>query len=354
MKFLAIFTLSLVLLDSAIARTVEIGGNGAVVDPFSVAFDRNGDLYGVEYIRSNRVFKIDPYGVISTVAGIQAVTNQKMGDLGGNDGDNPLQAHFNGMHDLALGKDGSIYLTDTFNSRVRKLDRKTGKLTTIIGTGVAGFSGDGGPGHQAQVAQVHSLSFNADHSKLYFTDLPNRRIRVYEVETGVVRTVVGNGVKAVPSDGTPALEAPLLDPRAVLVDEDENIYIVSRGGHALRFVGPDGKIRTIINPAGTKGYSGDGGPGINATMNGPKHLAIDPAGGILITDTENHVIRRYDPKTGIITLVAGVPGVRGPASSSDPLKIELARPHGARVYKDWLYIADSENDRVIWFPYSAN
>lgn len=351
MKILAVALLFLSLVVASHARTVEASGGNSIIDPFSIVFDKDGNLFGVEYVRSNRVFKIDPYGVISKIAGVQSVTHQKMGDLGAQDGTDPLSAHFNGMHDLAIGPDGSIYLTDTFNARVRKLDKTTGKLTTIIGTGIAGFSGDGGPGQKAQVAQVHSLSFNADKTRLYFTDLPNRRIRMLDVAKGIVSTVVGTGEKAVPEDGTPALKAPLLDPRAVLVDKDENIYIVSRGGHALRFVGQDGKIRTLINPSGTQGYSGDGGPGVLATMNGPKHLAMDPQGRILITDTENHVIRRYDPKTTIIDLVAGVPGVSGPASSNDPLKIELARPHGSRINDGWLYIADSENDRVIWFPY---
>ena len=93
---------------------------------------------------------------------------------------------------------------------------------------------------------------------------------------------------------------------------------------------------------------------MSATMNGPKHLALDPQGRILITDTENHCIRRYDPRSKIIELVAGVPGVRGSASSDNPLEIELARPHGSRIHKGWLFIADSENDRLISFPYPEN
>ncbi len=212
MKFFALTLLFLGLVVTSHARTVEASGGNSIVDPFSIAFDAHGNLFGVEYVRSNRVFKIDPFGVISKVAGIQSVTNQKMGDLGSRDGSDPMTAHFNGMHDLAIGSDGSIYLTDTFNARVRKLDKATGKLTTIIGTGVTGFSGDGGRSHKAQVAQVHSLSFNEDKTRLYFTDLPNRRIRMLDIATGFVSTVVGTGEKAVPIDGTAALKAPLLDP----------------------------------------------------------------------------------------------------------------------------------------------
>ena len=346
-----LFFILLPLLTTLNARTVWTD-QGVTVDPFSVVFDSEGSLLAVEYIRSNRVVKVDEYGRSSVIAGVQSTTTPRDGDQGAHDGSDPLKAHFNGMHDLVLGKDGSIYLADTFNARVRKIDAKTGKISTIIGTGVKGFSGDGGPGHKAQVAQVHSPCFNSDYSALYFNDLPNRRIRKMDMKTGIVSTVAGNGLKGVPQDGAIATEAPLFDPRAVLLDKDDNLYICSRGGHALRVVGKDGRIRTVINPAGTKGYSGDGGPALHATMDGPKHLALDPKGRILITDTENHVIRRYDPEAGTIDLVAGVPQVKGPATSNDPLQIQLDRPHGARVHKGWLYVADSNNDRIIWFPYS--
>ena len=351
MKAFLLLSLSIFTLADLYSRTVEAGGNNSIVDPFSVTFDQEGNMYGVEYVRSNRVFRVGVYGETSIVAGIQAKTSQKMGDQGASDGSDPLKAHFNGMHDLAMVPGGLIYLADTFNARVRRFDPVQGTLETVLGTGQPGFSGDGGPAHLAQVAQVHCLSFNPDYSKLYFTDLPNRRIRVMDTASGMVSTVAGTGEKAVPEDGANALKAPLFDPRAVLVDRDENIYICSRAGHALRVVGRNGNIRTVINASGEKGYSGDGGPALQAKMNGPKHLAMDPQGRILITDTENHCIRRYDPATGLMELIAGVPGVRGRASSEDPLKIELARPHGSRVRDGWLFIADSENDRVIWFPY---
>ena len=354
MKAFLLLLLSLCVGSSVYSRTVIAGGDGSIVDPFSVAFDKDGILYGVEYIRSNRVFRIDENGKVSIVAGIQSVTNQKMDDLGANDGDDPLKAHFNGMHDLAISPDGSIYLGEAFSSRIRKIDGKSGKISTIVGNGDPGFSGDGGLASDAQVAQVHSLYFNDDYSELYFTDLPNRRIRKIDMETGIISTVAGNGETGVPEDRSIAIESPLLDPRAVLVGNDGMVYILSRGGNALRILGPGGRLRTIINTSGEKGYFGDGGDAMSATMNGPKHLALDSQGRILITDTENHCIRRYDPRSKIIELVAGVPGVRGSASSDNPLEIELARPHGSRIHKGWLFIADSENDRLISFPYPEN
>lgn len=136
--------------------------------------------------------------------------------------------------------------------------------------------------------------------------------------------------------------------RVLLVE----VSIPSRGGNALRVMEPGGRIRTMVNASGAKGYSGDGGPAVDATMNGPKHLAADPQGRILTTDTENHCIRRFDPAAGTIELVAGVRGVRGGDSSGNPLEIRMNRPHDSRAHHSWLYVADSENDRVIWFPYS--
>ena len=351
MRLLPLLIILILPIPFSQARTVWTD-KGVTVDPFSVVFDEDGNMLAVEYVRSNRVIKVDPYGRSSVVAGVQSTTTPKAGDQGADDGSNPMKAHFNGMHELVLGKDGSIYLADTFNARVRKIDAKTGKISTVIGTGEKGFSGDGGPGHKAQVAQVHSLYFNSDYSELYFTDLPNRRIRKMDMKSEIVSTVAGTGVKGVPQDGELAIEQPLFDPRAVILDKNDNIYICSRGGHALRMVDQEGRIRTVINPTGAKGYSGDGGPAIVATMNGPKHLALDPRGRILITDTENHVIRRYDPQTGTIELVTGVPTVKGPATSNNPLEIQLDRPHGSRVFEGWLFIADSNNDRIVWHPYS--
>ena len=355
MKYLLSFFCLFFLIACSAPQNKELLGDGKLVDPFSVAFDKDGILYGVEYVRSNRVFRIDKSGKVTIVAGIQAETSQKMGDLGAKDGSDPLNAHFNGMHDLAIGPDGSIYLVDTFSSRVRKIDGTSGEISTIVGNGVAGFSGDGGSAYNAQVAQVHSLSFTEDYSRFYITDLPNRRIRMIDMESGIISTVAGNGETGVPEDREIALEQPLLDPRAVLAVKEGQylkVYIVSRRGNALRLVGPGGRIRTIINESGEKGYSGDGEDALSATMNGPKHLAVDPQGRILITDTENHCIRRYDPGTGIIDLVAGVPEVRGSTLSENPLETQMDRPHGSRVYDGWIYISDSENDRVVRFSYN--
>jgi DNA-binding beta-propeller fold protein YncE len=158
--------------------------------------------------------------------------------------------------------------------------------------------------------------------------------------------VAGNGEKGVPKDGEDATKQPLVDPRAHAVDRDGNLWILERGGHALRVVDAAGKIRTV---AGT-GKPGRGtGPALSAALNGPKHLCLDRDGTVLIADSENHRIVRYSPKTGTLSAVAGT-GTKGAAGlGGDPLKAELAQPHGVHVHPTTgeIYIADSSNGRIL-------
>jgi DNA-binding beta-propeller fold protein YncE len=307
--------------------------------PFGVDADKAGNLFVVE-LSGGRVLKIDPQGVLTVAAG----TGQKGS---GGDGGPATRAEFNGMHSLAVTPDGDVYVADTWNNRVRKIDARTGTITTVIGTGAKGFGGDGGPAVKAQFGGIYSLAFDARHERLNLADLDNRRVRAVELRTGVVTTVAGNGQKGVPPDGAEARSAPLVDPRAVAVDARGNVYILERGGHALRVVDPAGKIRTVVG-TGKPGDGGDGGDARRATLNGPKHLCIDREGNVLIADTENHLIRKYLPAEGKLVRVAGT-GKKGTAGlGGDPLGAELNQPHG--VYVDpsgTLYIADSSNNRVL-------
>jgi DNA-binding beta-propeller fold protein YncE len=138
-----------------------------------------------------------------------------------------------------------------------------------------------------------------------------------------------------------------MDPRAVAVDAAGNVYILERGGHALRVVDVNGKIRTVVG-TGKSGASGDGSDARQATLNGPKHLCIDAEGNVLIADTENHLIRKYLPKEGKIVRLAGT-GKKGMAGvGGNPLQAELNQPHGVQVDPSGvLYIADSSNHRIL-------
>jgi sugar lactone lactonase YvrE len=171
-------------------------------------------------------------------------------------------------------------------------------------------------------------------------------VRKIDLATGTISTAAGNGKRGLPRDGAVATEAPLVDPRAVAVDKAGRLWILERGGHALRVV-EDGKVRTVAG-TGEKGYAGDGGPARQAKLDGPKFLWIDPAGDVLIADTENHCIRKYSVRDGMIARVAGTAkkgkeGAGGPATD-----VSLSRPHGVAVGPGGaMYVSDSDNGRVL-------
>ena len=321
------------------------GGDGAPADgaklvaPFGVAFDPAGTLVFVE-LTGNRVRKIGPDGLVTTIAG----TGQKGS---GGDGGPAASAEFNGPHSLAVTKEGDIFVADTWNNRVRKIDARSGRITSVAGTGRKGFSGDGGPADRADFGGIYCIALDEAARTLDLADLDNRRIRRVDLATGVVSTVAGNGKKGVPVDGDDARSSPLVDPRAVAVDGRGHLYILERGGHALRVVARSGKIRTLVGD-GKPGGSGDGGDARRARLNGPKHLCVDPRGDVVIADTENHRIRVFRLGDGTIRAAAGngrkgTGGIGGP-----PGDAELNQPHGVTIGPGGvLYISDSSNDRIL-------
>ena len=311
-----------------------------LVEPFAVARHASGDLYIAEHT-GHRIRKVDRAGILTTVAG----TGEKAD--GGDDGPGKA-AKLNGPHYIAFAPGSPLlFIADTFNNRVRTLDVSSGVVRALAGTGEKGFSGDGGPARAASFSGAFSIDFDRQGKHMYLCDLGNRRIRKIDLASGVVTTVAGNGEKGVPVDGTPALQAPFVDPRAVAVDSKGQVYILERGGHALRVMDTEGKIRTVAGN-GQKGYGGDGGPALQAMFNGPKHMIVDRDDSVLIVDTENHVIRRYLPAEGRLVLVAGT-GAKGAGGvGGPPERVGLARPHGVLVDGDGsLLISDSDNHRIL-------
>ena len=321
------------------------GGEGGpaakaeIMTPFGLAFDGAGSSFFVEFT-GHRVRKIGADGVLSTLAG----TGRK-GD--GGDGGPAAKAEFNGPHHLAVTRAGDLYVADTWNNRVRKIDGKTGLITPLAGTGRKGFSGDGGDATRAEFGGIYCLALDEPHQRLYLADLDNRRVRLVDLKSGVVKTVAGDGRKGVPKDGRLALSAPLVDPRAVATDGEGTVYVLERGGNALRVVDRTGHVFTIVG-TGKAGDSGDGGPAIKAALNGPKHLCFGPNGGVTIADTENHRVRYYNPTDFTIRTVAGTgrPGSSG--LDGPPGAAQLDQPHGVTIGPDGLlYICDSLNNRIL-------
>lgn len=323
----------------------------AVSEPFSVDFDSKGVLYGVEFTKANRVFKL-ANGELSFIAGVNHNAEVKVKgskpETDVRDGSDPLTAVFNGMHDIQMLDDTKAIIGDSFHHRVRLIDLARGQVSTLAGTGKAGFGGDGGPATAAQFNVTMTSTLSPDRKRIYIADIGNHRTRAIDLATGIVTTVAGSGKKGLPVDGSNALEADMGDTRAVTQAQDGTLYVLLRGGNSLVEV-KDGKARTVVNAGGKKGYSGDGGPGRDATMNGPKYVAMDAAGNVLICDTENHCVRRYSPATQKIELLAGAPPKAGKAIGKTWLKTELRRPHGVRLGLDGktLFIADTYNDRVL-------
>ena len=321
------------------------GGDGASADraklisPFGTGFDSEGTLFFVE-MTGHRVRKIGADGLVVTLAGSGREGN-------GGDGGPAAQAELNGPHSLLVARNGDVLVSDTWNNRVRKIDARTGRITNVAGTGRKGFSGDGGPATQAEFGGIYCLALDEASQTLDLDDLDNRRIRRVDLKTGLVSTIAGNGKKGIPVDGADARSAPLVDPRANALDNRGNLYILERSGNALRVVDRSGKIRTVAG-TGKQGDSGDGGDALKARMNGPKHLCTDARGNVLIADTENHRIRIYRPADGTIRTIAGTGkkgtnGLGGPATEA-----ELSQPHGVTIGPGGIiYIADSSNNRIL-------
>jgi DNA-binding beta-propeller fold protein YncE len=303
--------------------------------PFGMDF-LDGQLVVTEF-GGHKVIRIDAAGKATTLAG--------SGKKGFADGVG-AKAEFNAPHNLVVAPDGMIYVADTLNHRVRKLDPKTGTVTTIAGSD-KGFAGEGGTAAKdAKFNEPYHVAIDRTGRDLYVCDLGNRRIRTIDLKAGTISTIVGNGKKGVPADGAVAKDAPLVDPRVVTVAKTGRIWILERSGNTLRVV-EDGKIRTVVG-TGEKGFAGDGGRALTAKLDGPKYLWVDPAGDVLIADTNNHCIRKYTALAGSIDRVAGT-GKKGKGEPGGPAKdIALNEPHGVAIGPDGtLYVADSMNGRIL-------
>jgi DNA-binding beta-propeller fold protein YncE len=353
--FILLLMLCLFVFPDASAQRLEVvvmrGGQEQEPDigdvhfdrPFGIGFDARGNYYTVA-MEGNQVCKHTPENARHKTMRVVAGTGAK-----GNTGDNgdSRKALLNGPHNLLVLPSGDIYVADTWNNRVRKIDARTGRITAFAGTGEHGYSGDSGPALQATFGGIYCLAFDATRENLYLDDLDNHRIRKVSLRTGIVSTVAGNGKSGVPQEGADALTAPLLDPRAIALDSRGNLYILERSGHTLRVVDKAGRIRTVVG-TGQAGPSVDDVRALQATLSGPKHLCVDRDDNVLIADTDNHVIRKYLPREGRIVRIAGT-GAPGSAGTDGPaLQAQLNQPHGVTVdAKGIVYIADSWNDRIV-------
>lgn len=306
-------------------------------NPFGLVRGPDGAMWFCEYT-GQRIRRVAPDGTISTMAGCG--TKGYSGD-----GGPALEATFNLPHEIRFDKDGNYFIADMTNHAIRRVDAKTGVITTFAGTGQPGYSGDGGPASKAQLKQPHSIQFGPDGS-LYICDIGNNVIRKVDMATGTISTFAGTGKPGATPDGAPIEGTPLKGPRSIDFDKDGNLWLVTReGNQVLKFDLKEGKIHHIAG-TGAKGFGGNGGPALEATLSGPKGVAIDAEGNAWLADTESHSVRMVEAKTGKLLLIAGT-GEKGDGPDGDPLKCKMARLHGIFVDADGaVYIGDSESHRV--------
>jgi DNA-binding beta-propeller fold protein YncE len=322
---------------AGLAADGERAATAAINNPFGVLVGPDGGLYWADF-GSNRVMRLDlRTRRIAVIAG----TGEK-GHAG--DGGPAAKALMSTPHEVRFDAAGNMFVAERDAHVVRHIDMKRGVISTVAGTGLRGYSGDGGPAAAAQLAQPHSIALDRDDN-LYICDILNNRIRRRDPKTGIITTFAGTGEKGETPDQASLDGTPLLAPRSIDIGPDGTLYLVLREGNKAFTIDPARRTLKRLAGTGPMGYAGDGGPALAAQFRGPKGVALSPDGSLYIADTENHVIRKIAPASGIISTVAGT-GERGDGPDGDALACKLNRPHGVFVHNRTLYIGDAENNRI--------
>jgi sugar lactone lactonase YvrE len=293
---------------TVVAGTGSLGysGNGGpalkatLACPAGVALDAHGNLYVADH-GNDRVRRISPDGVIHGFAGAGPIppAASNMGSYSG-DGGPAARARFKVPESVAFDTRGNLYVADRDNGAVRKIS-PDGRISTVAGTGVLGYSGDGGPAVKAQLDQPQGFAFDRA-GNLYVSDSANNRVRRIDARTGVITTVAGNGRHGYSGDGGPATKARLSDPYGLAFDTKGNLYVAEPDEGVVRRINTGGVITTFAG-TGRLGFAGDGGPATKAKLNSPYGLAFDSAGNLYIADNGNGRIRRVDKRGVISTFV---------------------------------------------------
>jgi len=306
----------------------------------TVRVDSVGNLYILD-TPNFRVRRVDKAtGNISTVAG-----NGTAGYSG--DGGSAILAQISsGSSGIALDSADNLYIADTNNYRIRRVDKATGNISTVAGNGTTGFSGDGGSAILAQISSSYGIALDSADN-LYIADVNNQRIRRVDKGTGNISTVVGTGIAGFSGDGGSATLAQINTIAGITFDNADNFYIADRNNYRIRRVDKvTGNISTVAGN-GTTGFSGDGGSAILAQMTTPYDIAFDSLGNLYLADMNNQRIRRVDKATGNISTVVGT-GVAGfSGDGSQAMNAQLNLPNSIAFDATGnLYILDSNNKRV--------
>lgn len=315
--------------------------NAQLASPLATTIDQKGNIY-IADSENNRIRKVDAQSkVITTIAG----TGED--DFAG-DGGPATQAALSFPTGIAIDKSNNIFIVDAGNNRIRKIN-SSGVISTVAGNGDNGFAGDGGPAINASVDfgfSFGNIAFD-QQSNLYIADSFNDRVRVINAQTGIISTVAGDGIGDYNGDGIPATIASLFNPTAVALDSQGNLYIADSLNDRVRRVDAQtGMISTIAGNGDTE-FVGDNGPATLASLSFPLAITLDSQNNLYIADSENLRIRRVDAQTQVISTVAGngsdgFSGDGGPATNAP-----LSFPQGVAVdSQSNILIADTENHAI--------
>ncbi|HTC76167.1 MAG TPA: Ig-like domain repeat protein [Edaphobacter sp.] len=338
LRIALLLLLFLTLPPTASAQTASVSAiTVSLILPSAIVFDATGNLYIAE-TGNHIIRKVDSTGNITTIAGTG--TQGFSGDAGP-----ATSATLDSPQGIALDTKNNLYIADTHNHRVRKLNLTTGIITTIAGA-TPGFSGDTALATSAQLNLPTALALDAADN-LYFADTGNHRIRKITATTGIITTIAGNGTQGFSGDAGPAIAATIDSPTGLALDTANNLYLADTHNHRVRKITATTGIISTIAGTGAQGFSGDTTASTSATLALPHGITIDSAGNLYLADTQNHRIRRIDATTGIITTVAG-DGTQAFAGDGGPaIAASLDTPRAAALSPSTLLtLADTGNQRI--------
>ena len=322
--------------DAGCGADGRIEATTPIAEPFDVAVGPDGALYFCD-LGNHVVRRVD----LSTRTMTTVTGNTEKGYSG--DGGLATDASMMEPYEIRFDAAGNLFVVDMPAHVVRRVDRATGVIETIAGTGEKGFSGDGGLAVEAAFSQPHSIELVSEN-RMLVADIGNHRIRCVDLDTGRIDTFAGTGSQAPTVDDGLIGIVDLNGPRTLALDEQGDVFLTLREGNAVYRI--DMHAGTIHHVAGTGefGYSGDGGDAASAKLAGPKGIAVDRE-AVYIADTESHTVRRIDRRDGSIVTVLG-DGSAHDGPDGDPLRCGLARPHGVCVHDGQIFVGDSDNHRV--------
>ena len=260
------------------------------------------------------------------------------------DGGLATEASIDEIYAIQADTNGDVYICQRFNPCIRKISFETGMISSIAGTARIGSGPDNVKAVESSLMEPNDCVLDGQGG-LLIADVKDHKVRKVDLTSGIISTFAGTGVKEHTGDGGHASQAGIFGSRAICVDNSGNTYICEREGNTIRKVDAEGIITTIAGRSET-GYTGDGGPAIKATFNGPKAIRCTQEGNLLVVDTENHAIRLVDvTNLNICTIAGGTKGSHG--DGKEATEAGLSRPHGVTTSSaGTMYISDSENHRI--------